>query len=248
MIKMVVLMFALMMPALATATIVNTLQGFNEDQPGWSGGIDGSFSNRGGNTELSRFAGGCQVQWLGESERWRLLGSAVRATSQGTEIAKALTSHLRHNHRLSAAWHTLTFAQIQQNPFQRLSSRMLIGAGFRWDVWHQSSGLLALGATHMVEIEKIEDQTDSTTDQRLSVFLKSSLPLRTDVKLDAMAFYQPLWSDFGDARVMASLKLQVKLVGDLSLFTGGDLEYDPQPAAGVEKSDWSTSTGLRYKF
>ncbi len=241
-------MTVLLLAASARGTIVNTLQGFTDDTPGWSGAAEARFSQSGGNTEVSMLAASARIQWLRGDNRWRVLGSARRASSGGEQIAKALMSHLRHNRRLSDHWHTLAFLQLQQNPFIRLQSRFLAGLGLRWDVTRGENRLLAIGAAHMLERETIEAECGTDTDQRLSMFLRAVVPVRDGVTIAGLGFYQPLWTDFGDGRAMAGLALNVELTGNLSLQTGFDLEYDSRPAAGVDTTDWSTTTGLSLAF
>ena len=78
---------------------------------------------------------------------------------------------------------------------------------------------------------------------------RSSPAIRTEqVRVDAYAYYQPVITDFSDARVSAGSNLDVALVGQLALITGFRYAYNSQPAPGVEKSDMWLRTGLRFTF
>ena len=123
-----------------------------------------------------------------------------------------------------------------------------MGLGSRWDLKDNDSGIVSIGATHMVEIERIRGESTSETDQRLSAFLRIGRALNEHVNLDVATFFQPLWSDFSDRRAMAKATLVVSLTGSLSLRIGGGVDYDTRPPAGVETTDWRTSTGLGLKF
>ncbi len=228
------------------AAIVNSLSGFAET-PGWTGGVDGSFGARGGNTEQTSLSSNARLQWRGQRESWRLIGSARRTSNGGNETARSLLGHLRHNHRLSARWHTLAFVQLQENPFQRLESRFLAGAGLRWDVARGEKRRFSLGAAHMAEREKIE-KVAANSRERASLFFTLSWELREGVRIAGLAFFQPVWSEPEDWRTLGELDLDVALGGGLSLFSGGELEGDSRPPVGVEKVDWSTRTGLRWAF
>lgn len=239
---------ALLGPAPAAAVIVNTLSGYGSD-PGWSGQLEANASASGGNTELARFGGRARAQWLGGRHRFRLLASAQRTESDGTRIAESALLHLRHNRRLAARLQSLAFAQLQRNPFQRLSSRSLLGAGARVALVDDSRGQLGLGLAHMLELERIEDGGgDEELDHRLSSFLVGELELREGVSLGATVFAQPLWSDFGDLRATGELGLDVELTGRLSFQSSATLNHDSNPPAGVEETDWSLGTGLAYRF
>lgn len=232
----------------ARAAIVNSLRGFDKDEPGWSGSVDGSYGASGGNTQDSTFMGSARLQWKGASHIGRLIGAGKRTTNSGTETARSILAHLRHNYLLSDRWATVTFLQIQENPFQRLDSRFLAGLGGRWQAVKGTSTFLYLGATYMFEKELIQGEDGFEKGQRLSSYVSLELELRDGVFVDFLAFYQPRWDDFADWRAYGEIRLEVELIGSLSLFTGYNLQYDSQPPAGVEQTDWNTKTGFLVRF
>ncbi len=244
---LVILAMLLTGPA-ARGAILNSLRGFSDAQEGWSGGLSGSYSASGGNTEETSFKAAASVQWQSGAEQFRLLGNGKRTSTAGTETARALTGHLRHNHRFNDHLSSLSFVQVQENPFQQLKSRTLVGVGGRWDILNRDGSELALGAAHMWEGERLEGGDGRVDQQRLSAFFSVVWPLREGLELDSLAFYQPAWSDFQDWRLFWQTSLDVELTGTLSLFTGLQVEHDSRPAAGVEKTDWETSTGFSLGF
>ena len=235
-------------PLAADAVIVNSLRGFSETEPGWSGGLGGALGGSGGNTEQSTLSADARLQWRGSADVWRLMGTAKRTSSGGTETARSVLGHLRHNHTLGGGWHTLAFVQLQENPFQRLNSRFLAGLGARLDIRREGAVHVSLGAADMIERERIDGQAGGDPYQRLSMFVSTVFSLREGVQIDALAFYQPKWSDMGDWRTYVNIALDVTLTGNVSLFTGLDLERDSSPPADVEATDWEMSTGLRIDF
>lgn len=240
-------MLILMAAFPSEAAIVDSITGFSQKETGWAGRIDAGFDASGGNTEETSLSAGARLQWRGEAETWRLIGSAKRTSTDGTETARALLGHVRHNHHLGGSWHTLAFVQAQENPFQRLASRWLLGAGLRWDALQTDKQRLSLGLAHMQEREKIEEQ-DAEWNERASLFLNLALRPRSGVTLSGLGFFQPLWRDPADWRALADFELEVELGSRLALVSGLALEGNSRPAAGVEKVDWETSTGLRFKF
>ncbi len=243
-----ILVVALSATTAGAGVILNTLDAIGADGTGWSGGLDGSFSATGGNTDQVTLSAGGRTVWRGERDMWQLRGNMEYQETSSRESARSVVGHLRQNHSLVGTLHSVAFAQIQHNPFQRLQSRWLFGAGGRWDVLDDQQGSLSLGATHMVEIERIEDEQGRDTDQRLSAFLFASRRLSPSLKLSAVGFIQPLWSDLDDRRAMGNLALEVSLTETVSLKVGGALEYDSHPPAGVDTKDWQTTTGLGVRF
>ena len=232
----------------ARAAIVNSLRGFAEEEPGWSGALAGSYGARGGNTEESTFEGSGRLQWRNEPAIWRLIAAGNRTTRGGAETARSSLAHLRHNYLLNQRWATLAFLQFQKNPFQKLESRFLLGLGGRWRAVKGKSAVLDLGAAHMFEQEKIQGGGGFAKAQRLSSFLSLQLTVREGVVIDCLVFYQPRWNDFGDWRIHGETKLEVALSDALSLFTGYNLDHNSRPPTGVDKTDWETRTGFAVKF
>lgn len=228
--------------------ILNTLQGFEWDEPGWSGGLGAAFSASGGNTESLELEGGGRVQWRNDRDRWQLLAAGSYEESGGAETERSLVFHLRQNHRLADRLHTVVFAQRQHNPFQRLQSRWLLGAGLRWDLHDEGRDQVAVGATPMLEIERLEDEDDHHTTVRVSTFLLLARTLSEGVRLDGVGFYQPAWDDPLDFRASASLALSVEVAGALDLRAGYGVEHDDAPPAGVAATDWQSSLGFSVEF
>jgi len=234
--------------AASHGAIVNSLRGFDRDEPGWSGSVDGSYGASGGNTQESTFMGSARLQWKGASNIGRLIGAGKRTTNSGRETARSTLAHLRHNYLLSDRWATLAFLQVQENPFQRLDSRFLMGLGGRWQAVKGESTLIYLGVSHMFEKERIQGEDGYEEAQRLSGFVSLEVELRDGVFVDFLLFYQPKWDDFADWRVYGEIRLEIELIGSLSLFTGYNLQHDSQPPTGVEETDWNTKTGFLVRF
>lgn len=241
-------LFAVLGSVAAEAAIVNSLRGWKEDEQGWSGGIAGSYGASGGNSPQSIFEGSGRLQLRARENVWRLIASGKRTTVHDVETANAVLGHLRHNYLLSDRWATLTFAQYQRNPFQRLESRFLLGLGGRWLAVKGESTRVSLGAAQMWEQEEIQDEGGVDKAQRFSCYVSFESRLSDSVAVDFLAFYQPRWSDFKDWRMFAEVSLIVELTGSLSLFTGYKREHNSTPAEGVEKTDWDTKTGFAFSF
>ena len=235
-------------PFTAHAQILNTLEGFTEDEQGWSGGIEARFSLSGGNTELVSLSAGGKAQYQQGANRWRVLGGASRETSKGERVGEATVAHLRYNRQLLEWLSTVTFVQHQSNPLQRLKTRFLAGAGARFDVVRASRVYGALGASHMVEVERIEDTRRTDTDQRLSLFAILEGKLSETVTVDLTSFVQPLWTDLGDMRAILVSSLRVELMGSLSLGLHYNVQHDTEPPDRVKPTDWKLRAGLEYEL
>ncbi len=232
----------------AAGVVLNTLQGFDDQAPGWSGGLDGLFTGKGGNTESIQLTAGGRIQWRDAGERVRLQLSEDYQESGNAVTDRNLVAHLRHNHRLGARWATVEFVQVQSNSFQQLTSRWLLGAGLRRDFVDRKDRHLAVGVTPMLEVERLSGETGHPGRGRLSVFALARRTLTAGTRVDVVGFWQPLFSDFADQRAVVNAALVVKVTGAVDLKVGTSVEHDSRPPAGVKRTDWSTYTGLGVTF
>jgi hypothetical protein len=234
----------LLAAASAGAAIVDPLAAFKEDELGWSGSADASYSASGGNTRLTTLTSTARLQWQDARERFRLLGNLERKTSESQEIARSLMAHLRHNHRLDDALATLAFVQFQENPFQRLQGRTLIGGGLRLDLLRQEESHLSWGVSDMLEIERLDGHHHADRWHRLSTFLEVRHAPREHLALQLTVFLQPRWSEPGDYRLLLTAGTRVRLAGPVVQITRFTWERDSMPPMGVKKDDWELSAGL----
>ncbi|MFT5315546.1 MAG: putative salt-induced outer membrane protein YdiY [Candidatus Krumholzibacteriia bacterium] len=224
--------------------ILNTLQGYDVDEPGWSGGLDGLFSGSGGNTDRIFFSLGGRTQWRGERNRYRIQFSSDYEESSGVETARSGVFHMRHNYQISDKWLSVAFAQVQHNPFQELKSRWLVGLGPRFEPVNNDHGVVAFGAVPMLEVERLESRPGHLARGRMSFFVHLSRQLSETTQLDLVGFWQPLFSDFSAIRAVGNLVLKVDVTGEVDLKVGFSVEDNSRPPVGVERTDWGTFVGL----
>ncbi len=243
-----VLLFLSLAGQSSAGVILNTLQGYDDKEPGWSGHLDGLFSASGGNTDRIAAEAGGRTQYRGEHHRWRLQINGGYQESDGVETARNVVIHLRHNRELGGRWSSVSFVQVQHNPFQRLRSRWLTGIGPRFDLARDEGGVVSVGAIPMLEVERLENETGHVARGRMSVFLHVAHRLSATTRLDAVVFWQPLFSDITAARTVGNLTLAVDVTGSVELKVGAAVEDNARPPVGVLRTDWSTFTGLGVRF
>lgn len=246
----VLLVLAAVLTVSAEARILNTLTGWAEPDSGLSMDMQASVSHTSGNSDHLSLTAGGSAQLLTGPNRFRFLIGETYRELEGEKAAEDFKVHLRHNYRLTGVLHTLLFAQNQYNPFRRLRRRMLLGGGLRADVLRNSSCSAALGASAMLESEELTDSPGDgvSTSVRGSFFLSLVWRPAADASVDLSGFYQPQLADPGNRLMSASLNLEALLFGELALLSTAELEYDSDPAPGVETTDTSLSSGLKLSL
>jgi putative salt-induced outer membrane protein YdiY len=234
----------------ADAQIVNTLRRWSDAEPGWDGDVQARFALARGNTEYLEFAGGASLQFVSERHRVRGFTNASVRRASGEKIAESVTTHLRHNYRLTPAFSTLVFLQHSSDPFRRIDSRTLAGAGTRIDLVREEAWEGSIGFSAMYEGESFTDDPSGLHQEefRGSFFASAVGRVTETLRLDLSAFYQPLFSDWGDDRLFIASTMRVDVVGELDLVVRFDLQRESRPPVGVEPTDLSLSTGFVLDF
>lgn len=234
----------------ADAQIVNTLRRWSGAEPGWDGDLQARLAVASGNTEYLEFAGGASLQFVAERHRVRAFTNASVRRASGEKVAESVTAHLRHNYRLTPAFSTLVFLQHSSDPFRRIESRTLAGAGTRIDIVRAEAWEASIGLSAMYEGEAFtDDPTGERENEFRGSFFASAVGTVTEtLRLDLSAFYQPLVGDWGDDRLFIASTIRVDVVGELDLLVRFDLQRESRPPAGVEPTDLSLSTGFVLDF
>ncbi len=238
-----------LVPASAQGQIINTLRGWSEADSGWTGEVEGLVTLASGNTDYFELGLGAAVQLAAGRHRVRFLASETLRWANDEKVAEDFLTHLRHNYEIRPWLSSLLFGQGQYNPFHRLARRVLFGAGVRFDLVRAETWDAALGGSYMLELEDLTDDDRGTeTEHRASYFLSVVGEISESLTLDVSGFWQPLWSDFGDARALGAASARVDVVGELDLIIQVRLLHDSRPPEGVEETDVTLRSGLALQF
>jgi hypothetical protein len=233
----------------AEAQIVNTLRGFDETEDGWTGGAAAALAVADGNTEYFELEFDARAQFQTEHHRLRFLGFGMRRTAGGEEVAQSRIGHARHNYRFRPWLSSIAFVQAQYDPYLRIETRLLAGAGARFDVFHGELWRLALGGVVMHESEDLTDDAEGFSDrERFSFFVTLYRLEEGGVDLDLWGFYQPVVDDFGNARVSAAASAKIDIVGNIYVFASYIVRHNSTPPPTVKKHDQSLRSGVGIDF
>lgn len=234
-------------PALAMGQIVDTLSAFETTHEGLSGRFGTDVRATGGNSRILDVGANAALQYSTDTSRLRWLASHLQSRSNGERSAEESFAHLRHNHRIGLRSWTIAFVQAQRNPFQRLRSRVLVGAGLRRDLRESPSSRWTVGMSPMVEIETTDVHSRHAVG-RLSVFLDGKWKSPRGVRVSSTVYFQPRLSTWGDRRASASTEVETPLAQHLSLVLRGAITHDARPPEDVRSVDWTLRTGLSWRF
>ena len=185
---------------------------------------------------------------------WLFTASAKFSEENDERSTNEAFGHLRWTRMRSPRWGYEAFGQMQFNEFLRLDRRSLLGGGFRFRLLRSPQQELFVGTGYMVEVERLdvpEDGPDEpkSTNHRWTNYLswKRTIGAR-QVRLGNTVYFQPRLDAPDDFRALNESTLEVNLTEKLSLGLHLRIAHDNRPPVDVEKTDYSLSNSLRYRF
>lgn len=178
-----------------------------------------------------------------------LLGNYNLIRSETQDYQNTWFLHLRYNQKLSNLFRFEAFVQSQNNELLAINSRNLVGAGLRFKLVSKKLVKLYLGNAYMYEEEKSDAFNTKEYNHRNSSYLSISATIaESNVNITNTIYFQPLYKDFSDYRILEQLKIDVPLSNVLSLYTLLDYYHDNITPSGSSQFSTNISVGLGIKL
>lgn len=215
--------------------------------------LEGAFTGRTGNVE-SVVVGGAAfgaARWGRHSFFATTQADYARFGSE-TRVSKSFL-HGRYNYALTPLLFGELFAQQQQDKFQRLLLRELLGVGPRFLVADQEELRVAVGTAYMIEYERISvapgaPDDNVTFNNRWSSYASGTWSPDSRVRAIGTVYVQPRFDDFGDVRVLLEGALSTQVLERLGVKVIATVRHDTQPPTTVKRTDVEIKNAFTLKF
>ena len=228
-------------PLLGSAQVVNIESDRGGDKQGLHGSNDFGLSLQRGNVQVFQAQAGLRVDHIKGIHHNLLIGSVSYGEEDGKPFKNEAYSHLRW----TAMWlnhiGTEIFTQTQRDEFRLLQIRQLTGTGIRITLFES---LLAFGLGAMSDYEQIEGLNKGRLDARGTSYIRVGKEWKNKIKGQVIAYYQPLFKNFSDYRILGTGSLEFKLDNIFSVVNEFNYAYDTRPPEEVIKEDLQ----IRIKF
>jgi hypothetical protein len=236
--------------AAANAQIVNIeSKRMQTDTIGWSGSLGTTFSFTKNVQEVLNLNANAHVQYKTENSLYLFLADYNLLKGDQQELANNMFYHLRYNRRVNNWLRWEVFNQWQQNAVTGIRLRTLFGTGPRFKIHSSERFRLYAATAAMYEYE--EEQMKPAVfhrDLRSSSYLSFSYTPNPVFEIVSTSFYQPLFNQLNDYRIMNQIALNIKLTRRLLVTTSWDYLYDAFPAGNNPGSNFTLTNGFTYTF
>ena len=250
--------------ALLISTQAQAISNIESERPGlpeegWSGHVEVGLDGKTGNNREETYSGAAKVTYRKSNDI--LLGIVERAYGTTRDIKDTDESfiHSRWIHILTPRWAAEGFAQWEENEFDNLVSRSLLGGGGRYIVAQDENVFdlsVGLGAFREREVLDLGTYEETNWTWRMNSFAVYKHRLNDHIVISATAYYQPSTDDFSDFRTLLDAALSVKLTDRLDLKVHYKAEHDSKPARNLDadppidnyETNTEYKTSLVYNF
>ena len=208
------------------------------------------FSGASGNDARQDFAIETHNLWRSEQRTWMLIGRYARADSGGSDTADNRFLHARFVNGLTERSGIEVFLQTQQDRFQKLDRRHLIGAGYRFERQGDDESRLLFGLGGLAERERYVGLKTTESSYRANLYMTAEIPvaLAVPTSFSLSGYLQPKFDDFGDLRSIAVARFKTQLTDALALDITVAIDHDSNPISGVDAQNVRYSSGITYTF
>ncbi|NNE27941.1 MAG: DUF481 domain-containing protein [Saprospiraceae bacterium] len=161
-----------------------------------------------------------QVKTKNLNHNFFFTGNYHLIRSNEKDFSNIWMMHLRYNFRITQHWRIESFLQLQEDQLLDISKRKLWGIGVRWRIINNHNIHLNFGTTYMYEKEQSEKFNQSDYYHRNSTYCAFSYKLpKRNISVSNTLYFQPLFTNINDHRILEEFRLAVQLTKAVSFIT-----------------------------
>ena len=209
-----------------------------------------NYSNNDG-TYIYRFNLSLNTQYKTENLKntFFFSGNAELIRSKDQDFQNGWFIHFRYNRKLgkSEKLRLEAFIQDQNNALLSINSRNLVGLGLRYKLASNDVFKAYLGNSYMYEKEVSDEVNQNYYNHRNNSYISLTLRLpKSELQLVNTVYFQPLYTDISNFRVLEQFKAEVPLLGNFKVSTLFNYFYNNVNPLGKSEFTSSLSVGLTF--
>lgn len=212
------------------------------DKKGWGTTSALGLTLQGGNVELFSYLLELRLDYVDDHNHYYLVGSNQYGEQKGKAFKNQGFSHIRWTHMFNFIG-TEIFSQIEYDEFKDLKMRQLNGLGVRLEFMK----VFAFGLSGMSDYEQLKGVKEGNFDWRGSSYMSLSSKWEK-LDLHLVGYYQPLFRDFLDYRMIFVGSISYAVTKSFSIKNLLTHAYDTVPASGVLNKDTQLILSLNFKW
>jgi hypothetical protein len=218
------------------------------DTTGWLGTAGTTFTFTKNVQEILNINATVHLQYRTERNLYLLLANYNLLRGRNETLSNDMFYHLRYNRRLKRWLRWEVFTQWQQNTVTNIELRALLGTGPRFTLHESKRFKFYIASLAMYEHEKELQPGLTHNNLRSDNYMTFTYQPNEVLSMTSTTFYQPLYNNLRDYRILNQLTFNVKATRHFSITTNWSYLFDSFPASGTPKVNYSISNGFQYVF
>lgn len=221
-----------------------------KDSIGWSGYANLEFDVEKNRNRILGLSNQLRVQYKTKKNTIFLIHEMDFKEVNSASIVNNTTQHLRFSHKISSKVSYEAFLQSQTDKISEIRLRVLLGTGFRFNLYKSEKADFFLGTTVMFEYEDSNEELldNIHRDVRNSNYFSFRFTPNKNITIVSASYFQPRVDNFSDYRVLSETSLLFTIVKNLKFSTSFSYLFDRFPATNAVKEQYELSNGLVYFF
>lgn len=218
------------------------------DTLGWAGNATMNFQYNKNIVEQFSLNTSAHVQFKAQKSLYLLLGNLALLEAGNKDFVNSGFLHFRYNRKMGKLLRWEAFSQVQFNRLLQVRQRILVGTGPRLKLLSSKKFSLYQATLVMYEHEEILMPVEVFDDYRISAYVSSTWHPTENTTISSTIYFQPLFSDFADNRLLNQTKISFGITKRLKFTTTFSYLRDSNPPLEVPKEIYSVTNGLQYRF
>ena len=221
------------------------------DTVGWMGGAGTSFQLTQNTEKIFGIDAEAHLQYKTSNDKglWLLLGEYSFLKISDSRFISNGFGHLRYNRKINDWLRWEVFGQFQNNIITEIDTRFLLGTGPRFKIIKNKFFRLYAASLLMYEREKeLIKPSIIHNNLRNSSYVSFTYTPAENIELISTTFFQPLFNNLSDYRILNQAKLKIKATKHFSLSLKWNYLHDRFPAGTAPKTTYTLATGIDYEL
>ncbi len=199
------------------------------------------FNQQTGNTDKTIYSASTLNSYKTDWQEYILIGRLRYGESFDQKDTEDGNLHLRYTQTLKKSHYAEIYTQYQYNQFKALTSRRLLGLGYR-----HTSKYFNLGIGAFDENEVIKTGEDQVA-VRGNFYLSSDFETKSGFEFAAILYVQPSFRYGDDTRTILNTGITQKINKTMSLIAEYSNVYDQRPPTKIKTYDSTLMFGVTFR-
>ena len=178
-----------------------------------------------------------------------LLGNYKLIDTEEKNLQNSWFLHGRFNYKFNALLRLEAFIQGQYNQLLVVEQRNLVGLGLRVKWVDKENFTGYAGNSYLYEVEHSDEAGTTEYNHRNSTYLSLSyFPKSNRFSLSNTVYYQPLYEDFSDYRILEQFRMDVPLSSWFKVFALFNYYLDSETPLGSREYTSNFNFGVGISF